>query len=207
MIYTLLGVLSAGLFLVGDYAYFANTLKGKTKPQRVTWGVAFLLNSIGFANQYASGARNSLWLFAAAALATGAIFLASLKRGVGGCSKLDVFAIAATLTGVVLWILFDSPLLSIISTLIVVAVSLAPTFVKAKKHPESETRIAWLLGSICSFTAAISVGSWDWKLLVLPLNAALIQAAIAYVLYFGAGKYHRETATTPAHGPADPLEP
>ncbi len=184
MPFAILGILSSVIFLIGDFPYFTDTLKGKTKPQRVTWGISFLLNTIGFANQYASGAGNSLWLFAAAAFATGAIFIASLFKGVGGYSKLDIFAIATTILGVALWILFDSPLLSILSTAVVVVVALTPTFIKAKKHPESETRIAWLFGSISSFLAAVSVGEFNWVLLLLPLNAAILQAYMVYILYF-----------------------
>jgi len=203
--FTAIGIFGAILFLIGDYAYFRDTLIGKTKPQRVTWGVAFLLNSIGFANQYASGATNSLWLFGAAAFATGAIFLASLTKGVGGHSKMDVFAIVASLAGVGLWMVFDSPLWSIFSTLAVVYASLWPTFIKARNHPESETGLAWLLGGISSLLAAISVGKLDWVLLILPINAALTQAYITYLLYIRA-KRHRETAETPVHGPATPVD-
>ena len=36
MLFTIIGILGAVLFLIGDYAYFRDTLRGKTKPQRVT---------------------------------------------------------------------------------------------------------------------------------------------------------------------------
>ena len=101
--------------------------------------------------------------------------------------------------------MFDSPLFSILSTLVVVFVSLAPTVIKAKKHPESETRIAWLFGSLSSLLATLSVGEWNWVLLILPFNATLVQAYIAYLLYFEA-RHHREKTVTPAHGPAEAAE-
>lgn len=207
MLFTIIGILSAALFLIGDYSYFRDTLRGKTIPQRVTWGVGFLLNSIGFANQYASGASNSLWLFGAAVVATGAIFAASLFKGVGGYSKVDIFAVVITLLGIALWALFDSPLMSVLSTLVVVIVSLVPTIVKARRHPESETKIAWLLGAVSAFLAALSVGELNWLLLILPLNAGLVQAYISYILYFGSRKRHPEVGETPVHGPAGSLEP
>ena len=205
MLLTIIGLLSATVFLIGDYAYFRDTLLGKTAPQRVTWGVAFLLNSIGFANQYASGASNSLWLFGASVLATAAIFGASLSKGVGGYSKLDIFAIVTAFIGVGLWVVFESPVLSIISTLVVVLVSMVPTIAKAKKHPQSETRVTWLLGAISTLMATVSVGELNWTLLILPVNATIIQSYMSYLLYIRA-KRQRETATTPAHGPADPIE-
>lgn len=162
-----------------------DTIKGKTKPERVTWGTVFLLNSIGFANQLASGARNSLWLFGAAVLLTGIIFVLSLFKGVGGHSRLDMFTIVTALAGLGLWIIFDSPTFSIIATLVVGIVALLPTFAKAKKHPETETKITWLLGSMSAFLGLLSVGTLDWRLLILPLNATLLQANMVRILYFG----------------------
>lgn len=184
MIFQILGVLSALIFIIADIPYLRDTIKGKTKPQRVTWGVVVLLNLIGFANQYAAGATNSLWIFGAAAIMTCAIFIASIKKGVGGHSKLDVFSIVAALLGIVLWQLLDSPLYSIFANIFIGTVALIPTFAKAKKHPETETKITWLLGVVSVFFAALSVGAWNWQLLILPLSSAILQGYMVYILYF-----------------------
>lgn len=181
-----LGVLSAIIFLLGDIPYILDTLRGKTKPQRVTWGIVFLLNSIGFANQYASGATNSLWLFGAAVFATGLIFLLSLKRGVGGYAKLDIFSMLAAAVGLILWVVFKSPIFSILANLLVAVVALIPTIVKARKDPESETKIAWLAGAVSAALASLSVGQWNFALLILPVASTILQASIAYLLYFPA---------------------
>lgn len=188
MILAFIGVFSALIFISGDIPYILDTLARKTKPQRVTWGVVFLLNTIGFANQYASGAINSLWLFGAGVLVTGLIFLLSLKRGVGGHSKLDIFSILAALLGLALWALFNSPLLSILANVLIATVALIPTMVKAKEHPETETKIAWLAGAVSAVLASISVGTLSFALLVLPVVSAVLQAYIAYLLYFPKSK-------------------
>ncbi len=206
MLFAILGILSAVVFLIGDVPYFRDTIKGKIKPHRVTWGIACLLNSISFGNQYASGASDSLWIFGAASLATAVIFIASLKNGVGGHSKLDIFAIIMAVLGVGLWAWFDSPVVSVLSVWAVVLVSLIPTFIKARKHPESETRIAWSCGMVSSILAAISVGQLDWVLLLLPINGTIMQAYMVYLLYIRPRRLRRETAVTPAHSPAELAE-
>lgn len=191
MFFTALGILSSIIFLIGNFPYITDTIKGKTKPERVTWGTVFVLNTIAFANQLASGAGNSLWLFGVAVLATGTIFSLSIFKGVGGHSNLDIFAIAMALAGLALWIAFDSPTFSILATLIVGIVALLPTFAKAKKQPETETKITWLLGSTSALLATISVGVWDWRLLVLPINATVAQGYMVYILYFETKKRPR----------------
>lgn len=183
MFLSVVGILSALVFLVCDFPYLSDTIKAKIKPQRVTWGVVFLLNVIGLANQYVSGARNSLWLFAAAVIMTGAIFVASLKNGVGGHAKLDIFSLVLALTGVVLWQTFQSPMLSVLANVTVGLVAMVPTYVKARKHPETENGIAYLGGMISCILAAISVGKWELVLLLLPLSAAVSQSYLVYLLY------------------------
>lgn len=182
MIFTIIGILSSLIFIAGDIPYFIDSIRKKTQPHRVTWGVIFLLNIIGFANQYAAGARNSLWLFGAAVLATGAIFLVSLFNGVGGKTKLDIISLVIALTGVLLWIIIEDPLVSIFANILAAMVGIYPTMRKSKLDPGSETVSAYFFGSISSFLAAISVGELNFQLLILPLFSTIVQAYLVYLI-------------------------
>ncbi len=183
MIFTILGLLSAIVFVIADIPYLRDTVKDTTKPHRVTWGVVVLLNAVGFANQFASGADNSLWLFGAAVVMTTSIFIASLKNGVGGHSKSDIFSLIFCSIGVILWLAFKDPLFSIFANIFVGFVALLPTFKKTKKDPESETKITWLLGTISTILATISVGELNVMLLLLPVSSTLLQGYMVYLLY------------------------
>jgi hypothetical protein len=171
VIFKVLGILSALIFLLCDTPYLSDTIKGKIQPHRVMWGVVLLLNIVGFANQYAAGARNSLWLFGAGALMTGAIFLASLKNGVGGYAKLDIFSLAVAIIG------------SVLANVLVAIIALVPAFVKARKYPETENGIAYIGGLTSSLLAAISVGKIELILLLLPITSVLLQVYMVYLLY------------------------
>lgn len=188
MIFTILGLLSAVLFVIADIPYLRDTLKATTRPHRVTWGVIVFLNVVGFANQFASGADNSLWLFGAAVVMTAGIFVASLKNGVGGHSKSDIFSLLLCTFGVILWFVFKDPLFSIFANIFVGFVALLPTFKKAKKDPDSETKITWLLGTISTSLAAISVGELNVTLLLLPISSTLFQSYMVYLLYIRPNK-------------------
>jgi hypothetical protein len=183
MIFAVLGILSAVLFIVGDTPYLIDTLKGKTKPHRVGWGIVTLLNAIGFANQYASGATNSLWLFGGGAAMTGLIFLASLEYGMGGGTRLDWLCLAAGAVGVILWVLLKSPIYSILANILADVAALVPTFLKAIKYPETETKVAWLIAAFSSVLSTISVGRLDWQLLILPGVAIPLEGSMVYILY------------------------
>ncbi|MDB5163874.1 MAG: hypothetical protein JWS12_492 [Candidatus Saccharibacteria bacterium] len=187
MVFTALGIISSLIFLACDTPYLLDTIKNRIKPHRVTWGIIFLLNATEFANQLASGARNSLWIFGAATLMTGAIFAASLKNGVGGHTMLDIFSLTCCMIGLLLWTLFNSPSFSIFASIFVAIFALIPTYVKARKAPETETRIAFLGGCIASALAAVAVGKLDWHLLILPISGSIEQAYMVYLLYVRPG--------------------
>lgn len=183
MFFLILGILSSIVFIIGDIPYIRDTLKGTTKPHRVTWGVIFLINIITLANQIASGATNSLWLVATAAIVVGIIFFASLKNGVGGHSKFDLIALTLSLIGVVAWVIIEDPLASVIANSLVGIIAVLPTFKKARKDPESETGIAYLFGSISALMAFISVNEWNIALLLPHAVGFSVQAYLVYLLY------------------------
>lgn len=184
MIYTILGLISALIFIGAYIPYFRDTLNGDTRPQRVTWGVLFLINIINVANQIASGADDSLWFFYATAFITGLVFVLSISKGVGGHSKVDIFSLCGVLVGVLLWQSFDSSLLSVFVNVVIYVISLVPTFKKVKDDPESETNITWLLGAISTLFAFASVGSLEIELILLPISGIVMQGLMSYLLYF-----------------------
>lgn len=180
----ILGIASGITLVIADIPYIRDILKGKTKPQRVTWGSIAFMNIIGFANQLASGATNSLWLFGTAVIVCGLIFILSLFKGVGGHSKLDIFAIVFAVIGVLLWWLFNSPEISILVTFAVSLVTFAPTLAKTRRHPESETGITWVIGVLSASLGTLSVGALDWRLLLPPLTGVVLQSVMVYFIYF-----------------------
>jgi len=141
------------------------------------------MNIITFANQFASGASNSLWLMGAGVVATSGIFMASLKNGIGGHSHLDIFSMSLSLFGVGLWVVFDSALLSVLANTFVTLVAVLPTIKKSYHEPESETRITFLLGGISAGLAALSVGKLSLVLLLPPITGFVLQAYLSYLLY------------------------
>jgi hypothetical protein len=183
MFFVALGIFSAVIFILGDIPYLRDTLFGQTRPHKVTWGLATLLNAISFGNQYASGATNSLWLFGAGTIMVGTIFLASFKHGVGGFSRQDLICLIISLGGVLLWAVLGSPIYSIIASIVAAFTALIPSYIKASKNPGSETRISWLIGTVSCLLTTISVGKWDWQLLILPATDTLMQSYMVYLLY------------------------
>ena len=177
-----LGILAGIVSFASNIPYIYDTIKKKTKPHRVTWGIFFLLNIIFLGNQLAAGATNSIWLVVAFAIATGTVFALSLERGIGGTTKLDIIVLLGALVGVVIWQLLNAPLASVVANLIVASIATIPTYKKAWTHPETETKVSYSVGAFSAFLAAISVGKWDAALLLLPMYSIVYQGSIFLIL-------------------------
>lgn len=192
-----LGILSGLVFIAADLPYIRDIVRGKTQPHRTSWLIFFILNCVNVANQYASGATNSLWLVIASALLTFIIFVMSIKRGVGGLEKLDIVSLLGAVTGLLLWVVLDTPFASTVCNLSVVTIALIPTLKKAYHSPNSETHITWLIASFSGLLAALSVGAWNYQLLVLPLHDFFVQFSVYMVLVLrGRAKLRGQTTVT-----------
>lgn len=181
--------LSGGLLaLLSNVPYVINTLKHKTKPHRVTWGIFFLLNIIFLGNHFAAGATSSLWLVIAFTISTFTIFALSFRYGVGGENKFDKLIIAGALIGVVIWQLLDAPIASIVANISVSVIAGLPTLKKAYKSPASETKIKWLVGSCAGLLTVLSVGELDLALLLLPVYTFIFQGTVFTLIEIGEKK-------------------
>jgi len=177
-----LGILAGILSLASNVPYIIDTVKGKTKPHRVTWGIFFLLNIIFLGNQLAAGATSSIWLVVAFTLSTFIIFSLSLRFGVGGTTKLDIILLFGALSGVVVWQMMDAPVASIIANILVATIASIPTYKKAWSQPGTETTISYSVGALAASLSAISIGKPDIVLLLLPVYSAVYQGSIAAIL-------------------------
>ncbi len=113
------GLLSGILAILGYIPYIKDTLQLKTKPQRTTFLIWSILGAIAFFSQLAKGALYSLWLPGSETLLTVAVFLLSLKRGVGGFNKKDYIALVVTLIGLLVWYYTKEAAVALYSVIIV----------------------------------------------------------------------------------------
>lgn len=184
----LFGFLS-GLFATVEFIpYIRNILKGKTKPQRTTFFIYTVINTISFTSQLAKGATNSLWLPFVFFSGTLIVFLLSVKRGVGGFQTKDYIVLVIAGFGLLAWYLSKEAAIALYSVILIDAAGTYLTIEKAYKHPESETLITWVLSSLAGFLAFLSVGSLNSVLISFPLFIFLIDGGVVTAIILGKKK-------------------
>jgi hypothetical protein len=181
----LAGYMSGILSALSYVPYVRDILKIKTKPERASWLIWTTLGSIAFFSQLAKGATDSLWLVGIQTLGVLIVFILSIKYGVGGLTKLDVFSLVMAGVGLILWYITQEPATALLIVIIIDFIGGALTVRKSYYDPESETLITWLLSGIAGIFAMFAVGSLNFILLAYPVYIFLINFAVVGAILVG----------------------
>lgn len=179
----ILGIVAGVISFSAYFFYIAAIIRGETKPSRTTWFILAFISIVILASYDASGAEQTIWVAVANALASVIIAVLSIKKGVGGSSKLDLFSFFGSLFSLVLWWYFDSALVALLANLIIDFLALLPTLRKSWYHPELEDRFAWLLTLIGNTLNLLAIDQMLFSVIIYPIYFFLIDGFIVWLLY------------------------
>ena len=143
----LLGIITLIIAVISYSFYFADILKGKTKPHVFTWFVWAVLNSFIFYQQTIHDGGPGAWVTGAAALANIGIVLFALKYGERNITRLDWLCLTMALAALLVWFVSPGGELSVVLASLVFVVGFVPTFRKSLKDASEETAITFALNS------------------------------------------------------------
>jgi len=177
-------IISSAIIMGGAYAYIRDTLKGLTKPNRVTWGmwsIAPLISAIA-ALSASVDPWSTVRVFLAGLLPL-IIFMASFlnEKSYWKLSKFDYACGFSSLLALIVWSLAHSPSLAILFAILADIFAGIPTFKKAWSHPETETPTIFFAGLISASLIFPTLEIWDiehagFLMYLLFLNSAFIWA-------------------------------
>jgi hypothetical protein len=130
----------------GAFAYLWETIKGKVKPNRVS----FLLWSIAPMVAFAAQVKQGVGLESLMTFSTGFMplltFIASFvnKRAEWRVTRFDLGCGILSLAGLALWLLTKVGNVAILFSILADALAALPTLIKAYKFPETEIAWPWL---------------------------------------------------------------
>lgn len=184
--------ITSGLIMMGaSVPYAIDILKKKTKPERASWLIWTILGTIAFFSQMAEGATYSLWMNGLDTFAVVAIFILSLRYGSGGLVKRDIVALILAGIGLVLWYFTKEASIALFIVLAIDLTGSILTTIKSYDDPGSETLISWILFGFAGLLSAISVGSFNFILLIYPLYICLANWVVVAAILLGKRKYGR----------------
>lgn len=183
--------LAVAINLVGACIYAYSVVKGKTRPNRVTWFVLSFAPILAFAAMMAQGVSFRESVFT---LETGIspliIFISTFfaKQPKWQITKFDLICGALSIIGFALWIILREGNVAIVFAIAADGLAFLPTLVKAFRYPETESPWAFMMGMIAAVIALAILTTHDFKHLAFPLYILIADALATLFIYFKFGK-------------------
>lgn len=179
-----LSFVAAILTWVAVTPYLRDTIKGKTRPNVVTWFTWTLLTAINAAIAFGDGAWQTAVFSIASTLATGSIMVLGFSRGVKKYTLFDVVCQLLALLGIPLWLLAHEPAIAVIILMCVDFVGGSPTLRHAWLKPYEETWQMFAISAIGGALTIASISDYNFVALTMPLYITLFDTAMLLIVLY-----------------------
>lgn len=165
------------LNIIGSVGYLVATVKGKTRPNRITWFLWALAPLIAFGAAMRDGVSplQGLMTFMVG-FGPLMIFLSSFvnRNSVWKATRFDYACGALSVLGLLLWMITGSGWVAIICSISADALAAIPTLVKSYKYPESESWQIFFFGALSASITLLAIDTWDLAHAGFPLYILII---------------------------------
>ena len=185
-LYNFENVIAILIIVIGVYGYVGyirDTLKGKTKPNRVSWFVWGLAPMIGFLLSIFEGGadyKTQLPLFVSGVMPFFVLLSSFLSRnGYWKLGRLDFVCLGLSVISITFWLALASPLYSLFFAILADIFAATPTIVKCYKYPDTETGSVYIFSIICLLLGFLILKSYEplniyFQLYLLVVNIVLV---------------------------------
>lgn len=183
--------ISICLSVYGSYNYIRDTIKGTTRPNRISqglWAVAPLIG-VGAALSSGAGVLTTVRIFMAGFIPL-LILIASFanKTGYWKTTTFDYICGSFSLIALVMWLGMDQPVYAVLLAAIADFFAAIPTIKKSWTNPESETGVAYIM-SLCGTLLILptihvfDIQNTAFQIYLLVVNVILIFAIYRHRLF------------------------
>jgi hypothetical protein len=171
---------------VGALAYLIDTLKGKVKPNRVT----FLLWSIAPFIAFAAQIEQDVGLVSLMTFSTGflplMIFIASFvnKKAEWKLTQFDLLCGFLSLVGLALWLITKIGNVAIFFSILADGLAAIPTIVKSYKYPDTELAWPWMATAIGVVLTLLTLKEWTFANSGFILYILIVNLVIFVLIQF-----------------------
>lgn len=168
--YEYLVLIAAFCSLLAALAYIRSMFRGQTKPNRVTWLMWSIAPFVATAASISTGADLAVIPVFMAGFGPLLIFVASFfsKKAYWKLGIFDYVCGAFSALALVLWYLTSNPNLAITFSIVADAVAGAPTIIKARREPETESIWPYFVGMLVPITSFLVTSTWSFSVLAFP---------------------------------------
>jgi hypothetical protein len=184
--FVLLGLL---LQIYGCTRYTLDTLRGKTKPNRVSWLIWSVAPIIAFAAELdkEAGLRSVMTL--SVGLSPAIVLAASFvnRKAYWKLSWLDYVCGLLAVLGLVLWAIFRDGNVAIAFSVLADFLAAVPTLIKSFNFPETETVAAYSVAIVNAGIALLTIDHWNLANSAFPIYIFLVNIVFVLFIQFKLG--------------------
>lgn len=183
----------AFLNLIGSVNYVYNTIKGKTKPNRVTWFLWALAPLIAFSAMISEGIGRSAVMTFMVGFGPLMVFIASFvnRKSVWKITKFDFVCGVLSLIGLALWAVTKNAALAILLSIVADGLALLPTLIKAWTNPETESHLVFMNGALSAFITMLTIKTWTFAEGAFPVYIFVVCTLLYVLIRFKLGnRFH-----------------
>ena len=177
--------IAAAISTIGGFLYIGATLKGQTKPNRVTWSMWALAPILSFFLQM----QQHVGAPAATTLMYGVMPLIILivsffvPESVWKITVWDSLCGIIALIGIGIWYFTPHPLVALVAEVIADVVAGLPTLWKSWRHPESEIWVSYLVGGSSAVLTMLAIhhftlSAWLFPAAIVAMNFLIVVGVV-----------------------------
>lgn len=186
MLGTLFIVAAIILRLAAGADYLIATMRGRAKPNPITWLFWGLAPMIAFAAQAQHGLEPSSWVTFILGLGPLLIFAISVTKNKKQRWKVGVFDIlcgASAAVGLMLWQATSDPALALTFGIAADILGGLPTLYKSYHFPESEKALPYFLSVVSMVITMLSLTNWDYINAGFPVYIFCINLVLFFLIW------------------------
>lgn len=181
----------AALFVIfGGYDYIVQTIKGKVKPNRVTWFLWTLAPMVAFFAEIQKGVGIQALMTFMVGFIPLLVLIASFlnKKSYWRLEKFDLVCGLLSLIGIFLWWLTKEGNIAIFFSILADGLAAAPTIVKSYRFPETESALAFFWFALNGAVTILTITNWNFQNYGFPVYILLVDFLIFILIKFKLGK-------------------
>lgn len=180
---SVIGLIAGIIALLAYVVYVVSILRGKSKPNRVTWWIWSFMGLVLALSYHSSGALNTIWVPYVEFLGPFSISLLSIKYGEGNLeNKTDLYCFLGGVLSIMLWIVFNNPVIALVTNLAIDAFAIIPTIKKSYLRPEGEDFWAWFGTGLADGLNFFAVERFTFAILLYPVYMLISDLIIIFIL-------------------------
>ena len=177
--------IGAAVQLLGIFSYIKETLRGNTKPNKVTWLMWSVAPLIATFAALADGVGWSVLPVFMAGFGPLLVFIASFvnKNSYWKLETFDYLCGFCSVLALVLWGITKEPVIAIVFAIASDGFAAIPTLVKSWKYPETETAAAYTTGLFSALTSFTAIKIWNFSSYAFPAYLVIAETLLILSIY------------------------